>query len=175
MLASISIGQEGKSISNIYMLPISIKELVNGKLFLCWVLSALGILCMALLVQLLAPVAILSFLAVLVTVFFTILIEGYIGLGAGSRYPNFTIGPRARFITLTGFAIAFIIGLLVLGGTFTPLLMYQAGFFSSLSLGSVGSALFTIVLTAVVGAILLVLSRFYCIQGVKKLLSNMEA
>jgi hypothetical protein len=175
MLASISIGQEGKSISNIYMLPISIKELINGKLFLTWVLSALGILCMALLVQLLAPVAVLSFLAVLVTVFFTILIEGYVGLGAGSRYPNFTIGPRARFITLTGFAIAFIIGLLVLGGTFTPLLMYQAGFFSSLSLGSIGSALFTIVLTAIVGTVLLMLARFYCIQGVKKLLSNMEA
>jgi hypothetical protein len=175
MLCSISIGQEGKSISNIYMLPISIKELINGKLFLCWVLSALGVLCIALLFQLLAPVAVLSFLAVLVTVFFTILIEGYVGLGAGSRYPNFTIGPRARFITLTGFVIAFIIGLLVLGGTFTPLIMYQAGFFSSLSLGSIGSALFTIVLTAIVGTVLLVLARFYCIQGVKKLLSNMEA
>jgi hypothetical protein len=175
MLSSISIGQEGKSVSNIYVLPISTRELINGKLFLCWVLSGLAILCIALLVQSLAPIAILRFLAVLVTVFFNVLIEGYVGLGAGSRYPNFTIGPRARFITFTGFIVAFFIGLLMTAGTFTPLLVFQAGFLGILGLGSYGSALFTVVLTAAVGTVLLLLARLYCVQGVEKLLSNMEA
>jgi hypothetical protein len=175
MLSSISIGQEGKSISNIYMFPISAEELVNGKLFLSWILSGVGILGIALLVQFLAPFAVSQFFAVLLAVFFNIFIEGYVGLGAGSRYPNFTIGPRARFITFTGFVIAFFIGLLVTAGTFTPLIIYQTGFFETLRLGSYGSALFAIALTAAVGTILLVLSRSYCLQGVKKLFSNMEA
>jgi len=175
MLSTISIGQEGKSISNIYMLPISVKELVNGKLFLSWVLSAIGILAIALLVQFLAPVAVLQFLAVLVAVLFNMLTQGYVGLGAGSRYPNFTIGPRARFITFTGLAVAFFIGLLMAAGALTPLIIYEAGFFGTLGLGPNESALLTIVLTAAVGISLLVLARFYCLQGVKKLFSNMEA
>jgi hypothetical protein len=175
MLSSISIGQEGKSISNIYMLPISVRELVNGKLFFSWIVSGVGILAIALLAQFIAPVAILQFLAVLVAGFFNILVEGYIGLGAGSRYPNFTIGPRARFITFTGFIIAFLFGLLVTVGTFTPLIVYQVGLFTNSSLGSYGSALFTMVLTAAVGVVFIVLARFYCMEGVKKLLSNMEA
>ena len=174
MLASISIGQEGKSISNIYMLPISTRELINGKLFLSWVLSIVAVVSLALLVQFLAPVAALPFSAVLVAVLFNVLVEGYIGLGAGSRYPNFTIGPRARFITFTGFIIAFAIGLLVTVGVFAPVIIYQTGFLGTLNLGSYGSALFTIVLTAAVGTVLLVLARFYCMQGVKKLFSNME-
>jgi hypothetical protein len=175
ILSSISIGQEGKSISNVYMLPISAKELVNGKLFFSWVFSAVGILFIALLAQLIAPVGILQFLAVLVAGLFNVLIQGYIGLGAGSRYPNFTVGPRARFITFTGLIIAFIIGLPMTAGTFAPLIVYQAGLLVFLGLGSSGSVLFTIVLTAVVGTVLIVLARVYCMQGVKKLLSNMEA
>jgi uncharacterized membrane protein len=59
-------------------------------------------------------------------------------------------------------------------GTFTPLIIYQTGFFG-LSLGSYGSTLLTIILTAAVGTVLIVLARFYCMQGAKKLLSNMEA
>jgi hypothetical protein len=174
MLSSISIGQEGKSISNIYILPISDKELIAGKLFLSWLISGIGIVGITLLLQFLAPISVLPLLAVLVAVFLNILIEGYVGLGAGSRYPNFTIGPRARFITFTGFAVSFIIALLMTAGTFTPLIIYQAGFFGTLNLGSYGSALLTIVLTVIIGTILLLLARFYCLQGVKKLFSSME-
>ena len=157
------------------MLPISVKELVNGKLFLAWLLSSVGILGMALLMQFLSPVAILQFLVVLVAALFNILIQGFVGLGAGSRYPNFTIGPRARYITFTGFIVAFVTGLLMTLGIFAPLIVYQTGFLVTLNLGSIGSALFTIALTAAVGTALLVLARIYCLQGVKKLLSNMEA
>jgi len=175
MLSSISIGQEGKSISNIYMLPISPEELVNGKLFLSWLISAVGVIGIALLVEFLASFAILNLLVVLVAVFFNVLVQGYIGLGAGSRYPNFTIGPRARFITLTGFINAFALGLLAAAAAFTPLILYETAGFSPLSLGSYGSAFLTIILTIAVGALLLVLARSYCLRGVKKLFSNMEA
>lgn len=175
MLSSISIGQEGRSISNIYMLPISAEELVNGKLFISWLISGLGILGIAFLMQSVAPIATSQFLIVLVTVFFNILTEGYIGLGAGSRYPNFTIGPRARFITFTGFIIAFSLGLLATGVIFTPLILYQTTALAALNLGSYGSAFLTIVLTVVGGTVLLMLTRIYALRGMKKLFSNMEA
>jgi hypothetical protein len=175
MLSSISIGQEGKSISNIYMLPISADELIAGKLFLSWLISGIGIVGIAALLQFLAPMPVLQLSVVLVAVLFNMLILGYIGLGAGSRYPDFTIGPRARFITLTGYVIAFTIALLMAAGALTPLMMYQTGFFETLNLGANGSALLTIVFTAIMGTALLVIAHSYCLQGVKKLFSNIEA
>jgi hypothetical protein len=40
--------------------------------------------------------------------------------------------------------------------------------------GSMGSILLSTILTVVVGTVILILTRSYCIRGVKKLLSNME-
>jgi len=61
MLSSISIGQEGRSITNIYMLPISAEELIKGKLFHAWVISGVAVFGIAVLMQLLAPVSPRSF------------------------------------------------------------------------------------------------------------------
>lgn len=176
MLSSISIGQEGSSIANIYMLPISTDELVLGKLFLPWIFSGAGILAIALLMQFLAPVAAGQFLATLIAAAFNVIIQGYVGLGAGSRYPSFNVGPRARYLSFTGFIVAFVLGGLVTGVILTPLILYEGtGFLTGLGVGSTGSVLATIFLTLAVGTLLLVLVRYYCMRGVKKLFSSMEA
>ncbi len=175
MLSSITIGQEGRSIANIYMLPISADELVKGKLFLSWVISGAGILAITLLMQFLAPVAALQFLAASVAVFFNMFIEGYVGLGTGSRYPNFTVGPRARYLTFTGFIIAFTIGGLTTLATFAPLILYKAGFFTLLGGGFFGSISLTIISTVAISTVILISARSYCMRGVEKLISNMEA
>jgi hypothetical protein len=176
MLTSISIGQEGSSIANIYMLPISSEELVLGKLFLPWIFSGVGILAIALLMQFLVPFAAGQLLATLVAVAFNIIIQGYVGLGTGSRYPSFNVGPRARYLSFTGFIIAFVIGSLATLAILTPLILYEStGFLTALGGGPTGSVLLTIILTAAVGTFLIVLMRHYCLQGVKKLFSSMEA
>jgi len=41
MLSSISVGQEGRSIANIYMLPIDAEQLIRGKIFLAWIVSGI--------------------------------------------------------------------------------------------------------------------------------------
>jgi hypothetical protein len=176
LLSSICVGQEGRSIANIYMLPISVDEFMNGKLFLSWVISTIGILVVVLLLQFVAPIAPLLLLASLVTAIFNILIQSYVGLALGSRYPNFTTGPRARYITITGFILDFIIGGIATLGTFAPLLVYLAtGFSSPVGGGSNGSILLTMVFTAAIGTIILLLMRSYCIRGVKNFLSDMES
>jgi hypothetical protein len=176
MLSSISIGQEGSSIANIYMLPISSEELILGKLFLPWIFSGAGILAIALLMQFLAPVAAGMFLATLFAAAFNVIVQGYVGLGTGSRYPSFNVGPRARYLSFTGFIIAFFIGGLATVAILTPLILYiGTGFLTGLGGGPAGSVLLTIILTAAVGTFLLVLTRYYCMRGVKKLFSSMEA
>jgi len=176
MLSSISIGQEGNSIANIYMLPISADELVLGKLFLPWIFSGAGIVAIASLMQFLAPVAAGQFLATLFAAAFNMIIQGYVGLGTGSRYPSFSVGPRARFLTFTGFIVAFVLGGLVTLTILTPLFLYEGtALLTGLGGGATGSVLLTIMLTLAIGALLLVLMRYYCMRGVKKLFSSMEA
>ena len=176
MLSSISVGQEGRSIANIYMLPISADELVLGKLFLPWIFSGAGILAIASLLQFLAPVAAGLFLAALVAAAFNMMVQGYLGLGTGSRYPSFDAGPRARYLSLAGFLIEFVTGGLATLAILTPLILYEStGLFTGFGGAQTVSLLLTIVLTAVVGTFLLVLARHYCMQGIKKLFSSMEA
>jgi len=99
-----------------------------------------------------------------------------VGLGIGSRYPSFDAGPRARYISLTGFLIEFVMGGLATLAILTPLLLYEGtGLFTGFGGGLTVSLLLTIVSTAAIGAILLVLTRHYCVQGMKKLFSSMEA
>jgi hypothetical protein len=158
------------------MLPISADELVLGKLFLPWIFSGVGVLAIALIMQFLAPVAAGQFLATLVAVAFNIIVQGYVGLGAGSRHPSFDVGPRARYLSFAGFMIAFVMGGLATVAILTPLILYEGtGFLTGLGGGPTGSILLTIILTAAVGTLLLVLTRYYCMRGVKKLFSSMEA
>jgi hypothetical protein len=176
MLSSITIGQEGRSIANIYMLPISADELVLGKLFLPWILSGAGILVIALLLQFLVPAAAGLFWATLVFAAFNMFVQSYVGLGTGSRYPSFDTGPRARYLSFTGFIVAFIVGGLATLAILTPLLLYEGTtLLTGIGGGPIGPVLLTIILTAIVGTLLLTLTRHYCMRGVKKLFSSMEA
>jgi len=152
------------------MLPISADELIKGKLFLSWIISGAGIFALALLIQLLVPLTPLQFLTALVALAFIIVVEGYLGLGTASRYPDFTVGPRARYITIEGFAVALALGLIATVATLAPLIVYlKIGFLN------VSQVFLIIASTVAVGAVLLVLARSYCRRGVENFLSNMEA
>jgi hypothetical protein len=175
MLSSISVGQEGTSVANLYMLPISADELINGKLVIPWIMSGAGVVTVALLLQFLAPVAMGQFLALLTAVVFNIVIQGYVGLGTGARYPSYNVGPRARFLTFTGFLIVFALGGLVTVGIMIPSILYLVTGLTILGVGATGAVLTTIGLTAAMGVFLLLLARYYCVSGVKQLLSTLEA
>ncbi len=174
MLSSISLGQEGGSIANIYMLPISHSELIRGKLFIPWLISGIASAVVASLIQLLFPFAWGQFAVILVALAFIMFIQGFIGLGAGARYPNFSLGPRARYVTMTGFFIAFIAGLVSTALMFLSFAVYLVTpYFTSLGLGASEALLVVLALTASTGLVLLSLTRAYCVSGVKKFLSDM--
>ena len=174
MLSTISIGQEGGSIANIYMLPISPSELVMGKLFVPWLMSGIASVVVVSFIQLLFPFAWGQFAVIVVALAFIMFVQGFIGLGAGARYPNFSLGPRARYVTMTGFLIAF-----VAGGVSTALMLLPFSlslvtpYFAALGLGAGETIFVVLALTVSIGLVLLLLTRVYCVSGVKKFLSDM--
>ncbi|MGA1974908.1 MAG: hypothetical protein ABSG92_04665 [Conexivisphaerales archaeon] len=176
MLSSISLGQEGRSVANLYMLPMSPDELIMGKLFLPWVFTGAAVAVVASLMQLLFPMPMDQFAVVLVALAFIVFIQAYVGLGTGARHPDFTLGPRARYVTGVGFLVAFAVGALSTLVMFLPLMASMfLSVFSSFGLGSTGTAIADMVLTASVGVVLLLASRAYCRSGVEKFLSDMLA
>lgn len=179
MLSSISIGQEGKSVTNICILPIPITDLMAGKLFLPFIISSSAALTAAVIIQLFSPVSSLHFFMIVIAIMFSIVVNSYAGLGAGSRYPDFTIGPKARYVTFTGFLIAFMMGAISTAGIFLPLLIYSARaagiILPFLGFRGLSSILEVALLTIGIGTILVFTLRLYCRKGVRSLLTNLEA
>ena len=175
MLSSISIGQEGRSIANIYMLPITPTELGRGKLLFPVVISGLSVGAVLALLQALIPVPPGQLLIMSVALAFIILIQSYFGLGSGTRFPDFTLGPRARFMTGTGFFVTFVGGFVATLAVLAPFMFYLISpYLASLGLGEWGTVGLVVALTAGVGTVLLALSWLYCSSGLRRFLSDME-
>jgi hypothetical protein len=174
MLSSIAVGQEGGSIANIYMLPVTASELLMGKLFILWLISGIALVGVSTLFQLLYPFAWSQFAVIAVALAFILFIQGFIGLGAGVRHPNFTLGPRARYVTMWGFLVAMIAGF---GSTilmFLPLILYFiTPYIPAIGPGGSQTIYLVFALTVTIGVSLLALTRWYCVSGVKKFLADM--
>jgi len=173
-LSSISIGQEGKSMVNLCMLPISTKAIIKGKLLPPFAISAIGTAVAIVGFQIIAPMSILSITATILACTFEIIIQGFIGLGIATRYPDFTAGPRSRYVTFTGFLLGLSLGGLTTLAAFMPTAFYilsseVQGIPSFHAINFITSLLMTIA----IGSFLSYLSYRYCKGGVQNLISNL--
>lgn len=175
MFSTIAFGQEGKAIANLYVLPISADQLIKGKLFPSLLISIIAVLAATGLMQVLSPLMPLEYLGLVVAVMTVVTVESLFGLGVGSRYPDFTLGPRSRFVTMMGFFLAFFVGGIMAIGLMSPIALHILGILrlggSSFTAGIVAA----IILTCAAGGALSFLSYNYCKKGVQKLLENLEA
>ncbi len=177
MLSSITIGQEGKAVVNLRMLPIKANSLIKGKLLPTWIISIVATLAVTIIFQTIAPMPFPTTVAAIIAGILVVEIEGFIGLGVGVRYPDFAISTRSRYITFTGFIIGFIIGGVAALATFIPIM------FSIISTGGIRGPTpistfdLTIALpiTILIGSVLSYIAYRYCKRGVEKFLTNLEA
>jgi len=165
MFSSISLGQEGKQVMNLYMLPISQKELLKGKLLPAYIFSMIASLGGFLLLQFLSPTGVYDFLAMIGTSAVVILSVCLIGLGLGSRRPDFAGGPNPRYVTQTGLLLSMGAGGAVAGVIYAPLVIY-----------SISSSLLTLptafLMSVAIGFALSFFSYKYCLSGIKMFLSQ---
>jgi hypothetical protein len=175
MFASMCIGQEGVSITHLLCLPVKVNDLIKGKLAPAWLISTVMTFSVIALMEVFAPLGLINTLAICVVALMALITNSFVGLAVGSRWPDFTVGARSRYVTLTGFFVGFILSGLAIVAVYAPV-----GFFI-ISTGGVRGAvpflglellpMFTI--SVVLGCILMALSYLYCKKGVENLLSNM--
>lgn len=174
MFSSISIGQEGNSIMNLLSLPIRPTDLIKGKLAPAWLISSIATLGIIAVMEIIAPLGLGDALATITVSAMLIVINSFIGLGIATRWPDYTIGSRSRYVTLKGFIIGFI-----LAGFATLAVFIPVGLYIMTSGGISGPAPFSnldllpmLTISIVIGSVLIGLSYMFCKKGVENLLSN---
>ncbi len=174
MFSSISIGQEGTAIMNLVSFPISTVDLIKGKLVPTWLISLLTTFGLIGILEILAPMGLSEAVATFVVAGLAIFMNSFIGLAIAARWPDYTVGTRSRYVTLTGFMVGFLfaglstlavfapVGLYLItsGGVLGPIPVFRVDFLSMLAL------------SIVIGSVLTVISYLFCKKGIQELLSN---
>jgi hypothetical protein len=174
MFSSICIGQEGNSIMNLLSLPISVNDLIRGKLAPTWLISGLTTFGLIGILEILAPLGLDDLLASFVVAGLAIVINSFIGLGIAARWPDYTVGSRSRYVTLTGFILGFIFAGLASLAVFAPVALHvitSGGVLGPIPAFSFG-LLPMLAISIIIGSIVIVVSYIFCKRGIQKLLSN---
>ena len=122
-LGMTSIGQEGRRLWNISTLPVSASMLVKSKLLFTSLVSSIGLGLGAIVSALLLHASILVILGFLGLGLVVILAEASLGIAIGSRFPDFSDGPRPRFVTVVGSIIGAVLGILEMAIMAFPLIL----------------------------------------------------
>ncbi|OLE90524.1 MAG: hypothetical protein AUF79_10200 [Crenarchaeota archaeon 13_1_20CM_2_51_8] len=122
-LGMTSIGQEGRRLWNISALPVSANMLVKSKLLFTFLVSSIGLGLGAVVSALLLHASIFVILGFLGLGFVVILAEASLGIAIGSRFPDFSDGPRPRFVTVVGSIIGAILGIVEMAIMALPLIL----------------------------------------------------
>ena len=131
-LALTGIGQEGGAFLNLLIIPLKEKEVAKAKLSTALVPSVCAMIVVTALIQVIAQPRLEALIAIAVALFVVLFECSFVGLAVGSRFPDFTEVPRARFIDQKGVWFGMIIIAVCVGVTLLPLLLYAfpiLGFF----------------------------------------------
>jgi hypothetical protein len=126
IISSISFGQEQRSASLLYSLPVTAKQVLRAKLFTSTLLAMLATVCVFVVVTVISrppPLVVAENLVVAVAITAQ---EVCIGTAFGARYPDFQERPRPRFVDPLGIIVMVIVGMLVMVVTALPTILSDA-------------------------------------------------
>jgi len=121
-LGMTSIGQEGKRLWNLSSLPLEAEAVVTSKILFTSLISTIGLVLGLGLTVLFFQVSILDALTFIAVGITLVLGEASLGVAIGSRYPDFSDGPRPRFVTIIGSIIGAFLGVMMMLLMSLPLL-----------------------------------------------------
>jgi hypothetical protein len=126
-LGMTAIGQEGKRLWNLSSLPLEAGTIVSSKILFTSLVSTIGLVLGLGLTVLFFQVSILDALTFIGVGMALVLAEASLGVAIGSRYPDFSDGPRPRFVTIIGSIIGAVLGIVVMVLMSLPLLFLLLG------------------------------------------------
>ncbi len=123
-IALTGIGQEGNAFLNLIVTPLKEKEIFRSKLTIALSPSFCALVAVTALIQVVAQLRLEALIAVIVTLFAVLFECAFVGLALGSRFPDFTEVPRARFVNQKGVWLGMLIIAACVAVTFLPPFLY---------------------------------------------------
>ena len=155
---------------NISTLPVSARMLVKSKLLFTSLVSSIGLGLGAVVSALLLHASMFVVLGFLGLGVIVILAESSLGIAIGSRFPDFSDGPRPRFVTLIGSLIGAVLGIVEMAIMALPLILsfILRTFFAILI-----PLQFVLVLSGAVGGLLAWIAYVLSVNPVDSILSEL--
>ncbi len=113
-LGMTSIGQEGKRLWNIGALPIGAGTVVKSKIMFTSLIGMIGLVLGLGLTMVLFHLSVFDFFVFTGVGLTVILAEASLGIAVGSRYADFSDGPRPRFVTIVGSILGSVLGIIMM-------------------------------------------------------------
>ena len=134
IVASSSVGQEGKAILNVYASPMTPRAFFRAKLLVASVFGWTTVLALLVASSILSSTSVGVFLASLAVSLIVAIECTLFGFALGTRYPDLQERPRPRFIRPLGLLLAMVVGILVAFVTALPLVLwpFTGNYFESL-------------------------------------------
>ena len=169
-LGMTSLGQEGRRLWNISTLPVSARMLVKSKLLFTSIVSSIGLCLGAAVSALLLDASIFVVLGFLGLGVIVILAEASLGIAVGSRFPDFSDGPRPRFVTVVGSIIGAVLGIVEMAIMSLPLVL---SFILRTFLAILVPLQFVLALSGAVGGLLAWIAYDLSIKPIESILSEL--
>jgi Membrane protein of 12 TMs len=158
-----SIGIEGKSFLNVYLVPLDPRELVRAKAFSSLLLALGGALTMSAVAAFLF-VPNLGFLLKVLVVSVAVSIQSvFVGLCIATRYSDFAERPRPRYVSMSGMLKALVVGVAASLVASSPILLL----FESQPLPS-------LLISAALFSFISALAYRYSLKGAEALMEEMK-
>jgi hypothetical protein len=123
-MALTAVGQEGSAFLNLVITPLKEKEIVRSKLATALFPSLFALIALTAFMQVMSQLRLEALITVIVTLFAALFECTFVGLALGSRFPDFTEIPRARFIDQKGILLGMLLIAVCIGVTFLPPFLY---------------------------------------------------
>lgn len=163
-LSASSIGIEGKSFLNVFLVPLDAKELVRAKATSSLVLALGGALTMSATATLLFGPNLGFLLRVLIVSVAVSIQSVFVGLCFATRYSDFAERPRPRYVSVSGMIMAMIVGTAALLITSSPTLLLPES-----------QSLLSVLSSAVLLAFVSVLAYRYSLKGAETVMTEMRS
>lgn len=124
-LALTAIGQEGSAFLNLMIVPLKEKEVVKAKLASALLPSGFAMVVVIIFIRILVQPRLDALIAIAAALLAVLFECAFVGLAFGSRFPDFTEIPRARFVDQKGVWFGMLVIAVCIGVTILPLFMYN--------------------------------------------------
>ena len=123
-LSLTGIGQEGNAFLNLRIIQLKEKEIIKAKISIALIPAVCAMFVVTILIQLIAQPRLEALIAIDVALYAVLFECSFVGLAVGSRFPDFTEVPRARFVDQKGVWLGMLIIAACGLATLLPLLLY---------------------------------------------------